>query len=271
MSDNSQNDETPLTPEQQENDFISILGEKNFDKAKYRLDAQKLQNIGMPLDILDPMAYKKDDDNDNDKNKNKNSRNTDQPDYKGDGLSFISEEKNGKLFGRGRNGETFEAKNYEELNKLIAGSYKKEYEKRPDKGKNSIVEYHTSDKNPQKMAAFAKAFINEGIAVGGDVPQDPKFWQNLKKEYLNNPEHSIDNWQHLTRKVPPQYMGEMKNEHSLSPTQATNPRAASGSFIKQLHNGNNPKLTPQQNKPQQRSNGNQPLSVQQMIGNGYQR
>lgn len=31
------------------------------------------------------------------------------------------------------------------------------------------------------MAAFAKAFINEGIAVGGDVPQDPKFWQNLKK------------------------------------------------------------------------------------------
>lgn len=121
------------------------------------------------------------------------------------------------------------------------------------------------------MAAFAKAFINEGIAVGGDVPQDPKFWQNLKKEYLNNPEHSIDNWQHLTRKVPPQYIGEMKNEHSLSPTQATNPRAASGSFIKQLRNGNNPKLTPQQNKPQQRSNGNQPLSVQQMIGNGYQR
>lgn len=45
----------------------------------------------MPLDILNPMAYKKDDDND--KNKNKNSRNTDQPDYKGDGLSFISEEK----------------------------------------------------------------------------------------------------------------------------------------------------------------------------------
>ena len=121
------------------------------------------------------------------------------------------------------------------------------------------------------MAAFAKAFINEGIAVGGDVPQDPKFWQNLKKEYLNNPEHSIDDWQHLTRKVPPQYMGEMKNEHSLSPTQATNPRAASGSFIKQLRNGNNPKLTPQQNKPQQRSNGNQPLFVQQMIGNGYQR
>lgn len=252
--------------------ILSLFSEKkNFDKAKYRLDAQKLQNIGMPLDILNPMAYKKDDDNDNDKNKNKNSRNTDQPDYKGDGLSFISEEKNGKLFGRGSNGETFEAKNYEELNKLIAGSYKKENEKRPDKGKNSIVEYHTSDKNPQKMAAFAKAFINEGIAVGGDVPQDPKFWQNLKKEYLNNPEHSIDNWQHLTRKVPPQYMGEMKNEHTLSPTQATTPRAASGSFIKQLRNGNNPKLTPRQNKPQQRSNGNQPLSVQQMIGNGYQR
>lgn len=99
------------------------------------------------------------------------------------------------------------------------------------------------------------------------IPNSGKIW----KKYLNNPEHSIDNWQHLTRKVPPQYMGEMKNEHSLSPTQATNPRAASGSFIKQLRNGNNPKLTPQQNKPQQRSNGNQPLSVQQMIGNGYQR
>ena len=74
MSDNSQNDETPLTPEQQENDFISILGEKNFDKAKYRLDVQKLQNIGMPLDILNPMAYKKDDDNDNDNDKNKKQK-----------------------------------------------------------------------------------------------------------------------------------------------------------------------------------------------------
>lgn len=73
MSDNSQNDETPRTPEQQENDFISILGEKNFDKAKYRLDAQKLQNIGMPLDILNPMAYKKDDDNDNDNDNDKNT------------------------------------------------------------------------------------------------------------------------------------------------------------------------------------------------------
>lgn len=97
MSDNSQNDETPLTPEQQENDFISILGEKNFDKAKYRLDVQKLQNIGMPLDILNPMAYKKDDDNDNDndndKNKNKNSRNTDLPDYKGDGLHSFRKKK----------------------------------------------------------------------------------------------------------------------------------------------------------------------------------
>ena len=95
MSDNSQNDETPLTPEQQENDFISILGEKNFDKAKYRLDVQKLQNIGMPLDILNSMAYKKDDDNDNDndKNKNKNSRNTDLPDYKGDGLHSFRKKK----------------------------------------------------------------------------------------------------------------------------------------------------------------------------------
>lgn len=90
MSDNSQNDETPLTPEQQENDFISILGEKNFDKAKYRLDVQKLQNIGMPLDILNPMAYKKTMIMIRIK---QNSRNTDLPDYKGDGLSFISEEK----------------------------------------------------------------------------------------------------------------------------------------------------------------------------------
>ena len=152
---------------------------------KYRIMSLNVNDFGGKVYHLQEYKYFN-------KNKNKNSRNTDQPDYKGDGLSFISEEKNGKLFGRGSNGETFEAKNYEELNKLIAGSYKKENEKRPDKGKNSIVEYHTSDKNPQKMAAFAKAFINEGIAVGGDVPQDPKFWQNLKKEYLNNPEHSID-------------------------------------------------------------------------------
>lgn len=37
MSDNSQNDETPLTPEQQENDFISILGEKTLTKQNTAL------------------------------------------------------------------------------------------------------------------------------------------------------------------------------------------------------------------------------------------
>ena len=138
MSDNSQNDETPLTPEQQENDFISILGEKNFDKAKYRLDVQKLQNIGMPLDILNPMAYKKDDDNDNDNDKNKNKTQETLTSRTIKATAFHSfRKKKRKLFGRGSNGETFEAKNYEELNKLIAGSYKKENEKTPRQRKKT--------------------------------------------------------------------------------------------------------------------------------------
>lgn len=40
MSDNSQNDETPLTPEQQENDFISILGEKTLTKQNTALTSR---------------------------------------------------------------------------------------------------------------------------------------------------------------------------------------------------------------------------------------
>lgn len=136
MSDNSQNDETPLTPEQQENDFISILGEKNFDKAKYRLDVQKLQNIGMPLDILNPMAYKKTMIMIMIRIKTKTQETLTCRTIKATAFIHFGR-KNGKLFGRGSNGETFEAKNYEELNKLIAGSYKKENEKRPDKGKTA--------------------------------------------------------------------------------------------------------------------------------------
>lgn len=277
--------EETITPEQQEVEFAQLLGEENFDKEKYLADAQKLKESGLSLSILNPQAYKKD--------------KQDKSEFEGAGLSFKTEKKDGKIIARGSNGEVIEAKTPEELHALVAKSFKKHNETLPDKGKNSLVSYITPKKDPQDLEAFAKTFINEGIAVNGikgDVPQDPKFWQDFKQEYLANPEHSVEEWKHLTRAVPAEYMGEKRKEQvqtqspvhqtpqqavasqqqprtEASPAKAKvseqtqeNPKMSTGAFIKELRNGNNPNLTPQQPQPvRQQNNTNQQSLLQQRM------
>ena len=276
--------EDTITPEQQEVDFAQLLGEKNFDKEKYLADVQKLKESGLSLSILNPQAYKKE--------------KQDKSEFEGAGLSFKIEEKDGKIIARGSNGEVIEAKTQEELHALAAKSFKKHHETLPDKGKNKLVFYLTTKKDPQNLEAFAKAFINEGVAIDGikgDVPQDPKFWQNFKQEYLANPEHSAEEWNHLTRAVPAEYMGEKRKEQTQtqSPAQPTPqqavpsqqqpqteasppkakvseqaqepPKMSTGAFIKELRNGNNPNLTPRQPQPARQQNNTREQDLQQQL------
>lgn len=276
--------EDTITPEQQEVDFAQLLGEKNFDKEKYLADVQKLKESGLSLSILNPQAYKKD--------------KQDKSEFEGAGLSFKIEEKNGKIIARGSNGEVIEAKTQEELHALAAKSFKKHLESLPDKGKNKLLSYITPKKDPHDLETFAKTFINEGLAIDGikgDVPQDPKFWQNFKQEYLANPEHSAEEWNHLTRAVPAKYMGEKRKEQTqtqspIQPTpqqavpsqqqpqtesspaktkvseQAQEPQKMStGAFIKELRNGNNPNLTPRQPQPARQQNNMREQDLQQQL------
>lgn len=270
--------EETITPEQQEVEFAQLLGEKNFDKEKYLADVQRLKESGLSLNILNPLTYKKD--------------KQDKSEFEGAGLSFKTEKKDGKIIARGSNGEILEAKTQEELHALVAKSFKQHNATLPDKGINSCINYHTTNKNPKNMASFAKTFINEGIAIAGDVPQDPKFWQDFKQEYLANPEHSEEEWNRLTRKIPAEYMGEKRKEQiqTQSPAQQTPqqavpsqqqsqteaspaseqmqeaPKMSTGTFIKELRNGNNPNLTPQQPQPvRQKNNINQQSLLQQRM------
>lgn len=127
------------------------------------------------------------------------------------------------------------------------------------------------------MEIFAKTFINEGIGVAGDVPQNPKFWQDFKKEYLANPEHSAEQWKHLTRKVPPEYMGDRSREQTQTQSSfrlekvsartgqqqtatmdvSQQPNMNKRDFIHNLRNGNNLNLSPSPEKPIKQRNNSQ--------------
>lgn len=158
--------------------------------------------------------------------------------------SFKTFSKNGKHYAVGSNGERLEAKNKDALEKQIAQSFKNSG---MDINKESI-RFHSYAKDPKEFKkdteCFARNFIMEGVPISGDIPQDPKFWKKLQKDFLKNKDNNLDKWNNLTRNIPPEYMGknqEMHKNHSQEKSAQTKAK-----FINSLRNGKNPNLTPQQ-------------------------
>lgn len=269
MADERSNPKTEptFTKEQQAAQFASILGEKNFDKDKFELDVQKLKDAGKDLNLLDPADYRKKKDNPDKK-----------PDYDNGSLSFSTQRRGGSIIITGSDGSQMEAKTPEEKHKMVAQAYKRKAANEPEEQrKNLAVAFESPNKDPVEMEIFAKTFINEGIGVAGDVPQNPKFWQDFKKEYLANPEHSAEQWKHLTRKVPPEYMGDRSREQTQTQSSfrlekvsartgqqqtatmdvSQQPNMNKRDFIHNLRNGNNLNLSPSPEKPIKQRNNSQ--------------
>lgn len=119
--------------------------------------------------------------------------------------SFRTLEKDGKFMAMGSNGETIEATSRDDLHKKIAQHYK-------SKGSDGVtpIAKMTVGKNykgnrQEQMESFARVFIMEGVAVKGDVPQNPEFWQQLKKDYLKDENHTEKQWGVLVSQVPEEY------------------------------------------------------------------
>jgi len=152
-------------------------------------------------------------------------------------LSFKVYKKNGKFYAIGSNGVKFNTKDIDKLNTIIAKQFIADALKHNESIDNIWAKFVAAPSSPaqkkQRMEAFARNFIREGIAVKGDVPNDPMFWKNLKRDFLSKPDNNEDKWQRLTRFVPPKYMGTT----NVVPNQTTN-------FLNDLRNGNNPHLIP---------------------------
>lgn len=134
----------------------------------------------------------------------------------GDGLSFKAGFRDGKFVAKGSNGETIESADHYDFCVKMAQSFKKN-QTDPD---TLLIVKRTPRGNgmpgidrEQARRDFAKAFINNGVAPDGDIPQDKEFWLQFKDEYLRNENNTPEMWNKLTKHIPDNVMGRQK-EHT---------------------------------------------------------
>lgn len=168
MEDNKQNI-TDSEIQDKASSLKSLLGgEKNFDEEKFRADIDNMKNSDRTsLHSLDAEAYRKKDENDNYSNS--------------DGLSFKGFFKDGMYTAVGPNGKTIKSKDFADFNRQLAAEF---IANAKEKGKDPHCNFETADKDPKKMKTFAREFINAGVMVSGDLPNDPKFWNGFRQDYL---------------------------------------------------------------------------------------
>lgn len=205
--------------------FISEKNDKQyFDNDRFMSDAKKLQESNGDLSQLNVTDYVKD------------KEKTIISDGNAGGLHYNIGFHNNQFVATGPNGQEITGKNPDELNQKLAQEYVKDAEK---KGKFPYAKLRTFKDDKEFMESFARNFIMSGVRVAGDLPEDPKFWQNLKQEYMQKDGNSEEMWNKLTKYVPDKSMGrERKPEQNM------------GKFVHNLRNGINTNLTPPQQTPQ---------------------
>ena len=188
--------EKPNLTEEIKNLFRSELKEK-FNEAKFDEDVK----AGKSISVNNLNEYKKEKkekkieipkDKDNDDNQMSN----------GNGLSFSAKFKNGEYVAIGSNGHVIRSKDIDDFHRQLAKVFKLNALKN---NKEAVCELHIGEKakNKKQFAeSFARNFINEGIAVMGDLPQSPEFWNKMKAEYLGKKGKTEEKWNNLTRFVP---------------------------------------------------------------------
>lgn len=72
--------------------------------------------------------------------------------------------------------------------------------------------------------------------------------ENLKDEYLKDENHTLADWEKMTRKIPDDVMSRTPEER------ARVKKLNDAELLKAMRRGNNPYLNPQENKPQQPAN-----------------
>ena len=92
-----------------------------------------------------------------------------------------------------------------------------------------------------------------GLTVGNGYVNDSKFWQNLKNEYLSVKNHSLQDWERMTRLIPDNVMQrteaeKKRNQQLIKELDDKKTSNTSSNLIEQLRKGSNPNLeapTPQ--------------------------
>ena len=197
-------------PEKIEEYFYQILGSR-FDKEKFYKDIK----AGKKIQLHEIKKYKKQTKDQESHQKSIQNENiyTDNNQDDENGLRFYAKFEDGKYVALSSDGQEIEATDIDELHKQLASSFKLDAQQ---KGKSPQAFFHCGSDDPstkqKEMESFATIFIMEGVAVGGDIPENPEFWKNLKQMFLADKKNTLEQWFLLTRYVPLEYLGEDEEE-----------------------------------------------------------
>ena len=189
--------------------FQAELKDK-FNEKKFDQDVK----AGTPITLDDLEKYKfKEEKIELPKSEDKDKPNPDKTGMKSNsGLSFEAGYKNGEYTAVGSNGVVIKSKNIDDFHRTIA-KYMKVHALKKGKKPLASLRVGKNIKNKEEiMESFARNFINEGVAVMGDLPKSPEFWNNLKNEYLAKKGSNIQMWNKLTQFVPKEYMQSKQAE-----------------------------------------------------------
>lgn len=191
MSNNTENNETStfsIEEISQKAQALKAQYGENFSVDDYLSSAKNLLSTGGKIDDLNPKNFVKEE-SDNKKNDKFND---------GEHQSYNLQRKDGKFIARGSDGTILEGKDFEEINDKVCSQIKAS----PSYSKEKSVISFTG-KDPEEQKIFSRnAIMKHGIAIRQGFPEDQQFWQDLKKEYLNDKSHSLDEWERMTRKLP---------------------------------------------------------------------
>lgn len=190
---------------------------KSFDKGAYKTAASAYLEKHDNLDGFDTSIFIK--------NKDDQIKND-------EGLCFGLEERDGKVISRGSNGVVFEGKNFEEVNDKVCSYMKNDS---LSKGKEPKIGFHSND-DTKKEIFSRNAIMKHNVTILAGWPEDQKFWQDLKKDYLSDKSHKQEDWERMTRKIPDDVMQRTPEE------KARNKKLNDADIIAQIRKGNNPNL-----------------------------
>lgn len=211
----------------------------------------------------DGFVNKKENNNDNDKDKDKDKNDKEkQPsnETEGNGKCYHGGYENGKYVFRGPKGERIEGKDYAEAKDKICVLFAKEAKEEGREG-TIYTRWHNVPEAEEKEQRdiSSRTAIKHGLTILGGWSKEPQFWQDLKKDYLADKNHKLEDWERMTRKIPDEVMQRTPEE------KARNKKLNDADIIAQMRKGKNPNLqeptVPAAQSPKEQApNGKEPVS-----------
>ena len=194
---------------------------KKFKADAYRSAAWSVKGQTELLNSEDFLEKEKEEENsknpdkDRDKNtsedKNKDKNEDTKTFSDGQGQSFKIEKQKDKMIATGKNGMVLEGKDFEEITDKICANVKQQS---LSENRESQISLHAADENERQIFSRT-AIMKHGMVIGRDgYSQDPKFWQEMKKEYLNTGKGRLSEWERMTRNIPDDIMQRTPEERA---------------------------------------------------------